>query len=77
LGSVQESFPARAELICLLQALRCGLPVVHLDPGLAEALRDTDLSADLSISDIGFSLPSVRLMAPKDLCLSADGRTLG
>jgi hypothetical protein len=61
LGLVQESLPARGELICLLQALRCGLPVVFLDPGLAEALRDTDLPNDLSINDIGFSWPSVRL----------------
>jgi hypothetical protein len=51
------------------------LPVVYLDPGLAEALRDTDLPSDLSISDIGFSWPSVRLMVPRDLCLSSDGRS--
>jgi hypothetical protein len=48
---------------------------VYLDPGLAEALRDTDLPSDLSISDIGFSWPSVRLMVPRDLCLSSDGRS--
>jgi hypothetical protein len=60
---------------CLLQALKCGLPVVYLDPGLAQALRDTDLPSDLSINDIGFSWPSVRLMLPRDLCLSADGRS--
>ena len=75
MGLVKDSLPARAELVCLLQALRCGLPVVFLDPGLAEALRDTDLPVDFSISDIGFCWPSVRLMVPKDLCLSADGRS--
>jgi hypothetical protein len=75
LGLVKDSLPARAELVCLLQALKCGLPVVFLDPGLAEALRDTDLPNDLSISDIGFSWPSVRLMVPKGLFLSADGRS--
>ena len=48
---------------------------MYLDPGLAEALRDTDLPSDLSISDIGFSWPSVRLMVPRDLCLSSDGRS--
>jgi hypothetical protein len=53
LGLVRDSSPARAELVCLLQALRCGLPVVYLDPGLAEALRDTDLPSDFSISDSG------------------------
>jgi hypothetical protein len=75
LGLVKDSLPARAELICLLQALRCGLPVVYLDPGLADALRDTDLPVDFSISDIGFPWPSVRLMVPKGLCLSANGRS--
>jgi hypothetical protein len=75
LGLVKDSLPERAELICLLQAMRCGLPVIFLDPGLAEALRDTDLPSDLSISDIGFSWASVRLMVPKGLCLSADGRS--
>jgi hypothetical protein len=42
---------------------------------LAEALRDTDLPSNLSINDIGFCWPSVRLMVPKGLCLSADGRS--
>jgi hypothetical protein len=49
--------------------------VIFLDPGLAEALCATDLPADLSVNDIGFPWPSIRLMAPKGLFLSADGRS--
>jgi hypothetical protein len=40
---VKDSLPAQAELICLLQAMACGLPVVYLDPGLAQALRSSPI----------------------------------
>jgi hypothetical protein len=47
LSLVKDSLPARAELICLLQALRCGLPVVYLDPGLARRVYSSYVTKSL------------------------------
>jgi hypothetical protein len=69
LAPKEESFPFRAELLCLLQGLRCDCPTIFLDPHLAEALSRTRLPDDFVTDDIKFRWPGFRLYLSKGLRL--------